>query len=83
MIRYTVIIERHGKAHGRLEMALVDIGWTGDAKAQRRLITSSTITEGSQVGRVGKAAKSDKWLQREGREERFRRKPRVLDPRRS
>ena len=48
MIRYTVIIERHGKAHGRLEMALVDIGWTGDAKAQRRLITSSTITEGSQ-----------------------------------
>ena len=56
MIRYTVIIERHGKAHGRLEMALVDIGWTGDAKAQRRLITSSTITEGSQVGGVGKAA---------------------------
>ena len=70
MIRYTVIIERHGKAHGRLEMALVDIGWTGDAKAQRRLITSSTITEGSQVGRVGKAAKSDKWLQwKGGREE--------------
>ena len=67
MIRYTVIIERHGKAHGRLEMALVDIGWTGDAKAQRRLITSSTITEGSQVGGVGKAAlKSDKWLQWEG-----------------
>ena len=68
MIRYTVIIERHGKAHGRLEMALVDIGWTGDAKAQRRLITSSTITEGSQVGGVGKAAKSDKWLQWKGGE---------------
>ena len=47
-------------------MALVDIGWTGDAKAQRRLITSSTITEGSQVGGVGKAAKSDKWLQWKG-----------------